>query len=213
MDEIILNLIVLGSLLVLGGAIFFFIRNKQNQERQRLVELAKKNAWQLEFIQERLTKGVRITSHEWALETLKRTSDQEAGPGSSNIEQITTWSASLPGTTILIGPKYSKTNNLPSMDLVIRQIIQKTIGEDAKDLQEIKMGTASFQSQFMIWAKDEQEAESLLTPALISTLLSWEKGSPLIKRTSKGITLELRGVYLRKPEDFLSLIQLGKKLS
>ena len=212
MDEIILNLIVLGSFIILAGVAFLLIRNKQIINRQNLEKFCGQKGWQLNFIKGRLEKGVRITSPEWRLETLKRSSDQEAGPGSTNIEHITTWFAALPGSTLLIGPKYSQAKPLPSLNIFIKRMIQESIGEEAKDIQEVQIGTLSFQNQFMVWAKDVYEAESFLTPTLQSALISWKKGSLLIKRTSKGLTLELRGVYLQKPEDFLSLVQLGEKL-
>jgi hypothetical protein len=202
---------VLGCFLFIAGLAFLLIRKKQTQEKQKLLDFTNKYGWQLEFIKERLVKGIRISSNEWALESIKRSSDQEAGPGSSEIEQTTTWSANQPGTTLLIGKKYSKTN-LPSINSIIKQIIQKAIGDDANGLSEVKIGTTTFQDQFMVWAKDVYEAEEILTPDIQSDLLSWNKGTPLIKRTQQGISIELKDVYLNKPEEILKLVKLGKKL-
>ncbi len=210
MDDITLNLIVLAVLAILGGLVFFLVRRKQAQNEQELIQLATERGWKYETIREPLAWGLKLTSPRWTLEALSRSSGQEAGPGSSDVSMLTTWHAPAPGSTFLIGARTS-TANLGGMgEMLTRQVLQLALGADASGLSEIRAGSAAFQQKYMLWAQNP--AEIRLSPALESALLNWKGPQPLIKRTSAGLTIELRGVRLSKPAEIRALAQLGEIL-
>jgi len=60
-------------------------------------------------------------------------------------------------------------------------------------------------------AQDEERVNTFLTPKLQYALLNWTKRPLLIKRTSSGITIELKGENLKTPDQIQSFILLGEQ--
>jgi len=210
MNDIILNLLVFTGFLVIAGIIFFLVFQHQKRENQKLNQLTQQKGWQIEHIQEPLAKGIKIIAPEWTLEAVSRSSGTEAGPGSTDMEQKTTWYANRPGSTILIGAKTSQVDLGMAGEMLLKQVMQSALGKDATGIEEVQIGSSAFQKQFMVWAQDIDEADKLLTPSVQSALLNWKKTLPLIKRTSSGITIELKGTHLRKPDEITALVHLGE---
>lgn len=209
MDDITLNLIVIAVLAVLGGLIFFLVRRQQAQNEQELLQLAAERGWKYEAIREPLAWGLKLTAPRWTLEALSRSSGREAGPGSSEVAMLTTWHAPAPGSTFLFGPRTSPANLGGLGEMLQQQVLQLALGADANGLNEIQAGSAAFQQKYMLWA---QNPEVCLSPALEAALLAWKGVQPVIKRTSAGLTLELRGVRLSKPAEIRALVDLGEEL-
>lgn len=212
MNDIILNLLVFTGFLVIAGIIFFLVFQHQKRQNQKLNQLAQQKGWHIEHIREPLAKGIKITSPEWTLEAVSRSSGREAGPGSTDMEQKTTWFANRPGSTVLIGLKTSQINLGMAGEMLIKQVMQAALGNDAAGIEEVQIGSSAFQKQFLVWAQDIDEADKFLTPNLQSALLNWNKPSPLIKRTSSGVTIELKETHLRKPDEITALAHLGELL-
>jgi hypothetical protein len=212
MDNITLNLIVLAVLALIGAVIFFLVRRKQDENEQKIIQLASNSGWTYESIRERLAWGLRLRSAQWTLEAISRSSGQDVGAGSSNISMSTTWHADAPGSTLLIGARTSQANLGGLGDMLTRQVLQLALGADADRLTEIQAGSETFRQKYMLWAQDSIEAKNLLTPALESALLAWKGEKVLIKRTTGGLTIELRGARLKKAADIHALIQLGEML-
>jgi hypothetical protein len=210
MNDITLNLIVLLILSMVGAGIFLLVRRKQAEGEQKIIQLAASQGWEYGSIREPLAWGARLISPQWTLEAISRSSGKEAGPGSSDVVMSTTWHADTPGSTFFIGTRTSQANPNGISDLLTRQILQLALGSDAGGLDEIQIGSKSFRQQYMFRVQDPAEAEKILTPTLESALLAW-KGQPLlIKRSSGGLTIELRGVRLKNSADILSLVRLGE---
>jgi len=210
MDDITLNLLVIAVLAITGGLVFLIVRRKQAHTEQELRQLAAESGWKVESIREPLAWGLKITSPRWTLEALSRSSGRESGPGSSDVAMLTTWHAPAPGSTLLIGPRAS-TANLGGMgEMLTRQVLQLALGADATGLTEIQAGSAAFQQKYMLWAQNPANAR--LSPNLETTLFNWKGSQPLIKRTSEGLTIELRGVRLAKPAEIRALVALGEIL-
>jgi LPXTG-motif cell wall-anchored protein len=210
MDDITLNLLVLAILALLGGLVFFLVRRRQAQNEQELIQLAAEKGWKYESIREPLAWGLKLTSPRWTLEALSRSSGQEAGPGSSDVSMLTTWHADASGSTFLIGARTSQANLGGLGEMLTGQVLQLALGADAAGLTEIRAGSTAFQARYMLWAQNPNEVR--LTPALETALLSWKGSGPLVKRTSEGLSIELRGVRLRKPAEIRSLAELGELL-
>ncbi len=210
MDDITLNLLVIAVLAILGGLVFLLVRRKQAKNEQELRQLAAERGWQYESVREPLAWGLKLTSPRWTLEALSRSSGRESGPGSSDVAMLTTWHAPAPGSTFLLGPRTS-TANLGGMgEMLQQQVLQLALGADANGLSEIQAGSAAFQQKYMLWAQHPETVR--LSPALESALLAWKGVQPVIKRTSAGLTIELRGVRLANPAELRALVELGEQI-
>ena len=209
MNEIILNLIVLAVLLVIGGGVYLLVRRKQAEAEQKIIQLARTNGWQYERVRQPLSWGVRISSTRWTFESLSISSGRESDSGSSNISMSTTWLAVAPGSTLLIGERTSQADLGGFGDMLVRQTLSMALGADANGLTEVHAGNPAFQKRYMIWAQDAAKVDKLLTAQIESVLLSWKGTPPLIKHTSAGLSIEIRGMRIKKTEDIQSLVNLG----
>ena len=196
----------------MAGIVLLLVTRKQKQVEQQLQQFVQQKGWRFETIRGRLVKGFRITSAEWTLEATSRSSDNDAEAGSSNMEQKTTWTSAQSGTTILIGPRTTQVNLGAMGEMLQTQVIHAALGKEAAGVQEVQAGSPSFRKRYMVWAQGVEDADRLLTPGVQSKLLSWTKVSPLIKRTSSGMIIELKGMHLQKIEEILKLVQLGESL-
>ncbi len=212
MDDITLNLIVIAVFALIGGLIFFLVRRKQTENEQKIVQMAAEHGWTYESIREPLAWGLRLKSPHWILESISRSSGKETGPGSSDVTMSTTWHADAAGSTLLIGERKSQSNLGGFGEILTRQVLQLALGADAAGLTEIQAGSETFRENYMLWAQETAETGQLLTPAIESSLLAWKGEKPLIKRTSAGLTIELRGVRLQKADEINTIIQLGEAL-
>lgn len=207
MNDIVLNLIVLAGFVVVGVGIFAWMRSRQSRAQKALEQMALERGWKMETLREPLAWGTRISSPRWTLEALSRSSGQEAGPGSTNVSMTTTWSAPTPSQTFFIGERRSQMNS-PLVESGIRAVLQMALGAEAQSLQKVEIGSEAFQQQYSVWA---QQPENLAIPsAMQSILLNWKGPKPLIKGTAQGVTIELQGAHLRKPEEINALVQLGE---
>lgn len=210
MDDITLNFIVLAALAIAGGLVFLLVRRKQAQNEQEIRQLAAESGWKYESIRQPLAWGLKLTSPRWTLEALSRSSGRESGPGSSDIAQTTVWRAESSGNPFLLGPRAGQVNLGGLGDMLQRQVLEAALGAEADGLREIQAGSAAFQQAYMLWA---QNADTVcLSPTIESTLLNWKGVKPVIKRTSSGLSIEIRGVQLSKPAELRALAQLGELL-
>jgi hypothetical protein len=210
MDDIKLNLIMLVIFLLLGGGIFLLVRRGQAVNEEKINQIAAERGWTDESIREPLAWGLRLKSKKWTFEAISRSSGQEVAPGSSDVSMQTTWHAEIPGSPLFIGPRTSQANLGAVGDSLTRQVLRLAIGPGADSLVEVQAGHAAFRQKYMVWAQDPVAAKTLLTPALESALVDWKGTPPLIKWTAAGLTIELRGVRLKKAADIVNLVQLGE---
>jgi hypothetical protein len=212
MSEIFQNIVVILVLAVVVGALFLFIRQRQARNQQELRQLAAENGWEYQTLREPLAWGTRFTAPSWTIEALSRSQGPEAGPGSSNIAMTTTWRADLPGNTLLIGPRSYTADLGPMGDMLLRQVMELTLGPESAGVREVTAGSDTFRHAYAIWARDAVAAHGLLDPGLEAALLTWPGEKPVIKHTSDGISIELRGVRLKKRDEILALAGLGQTL-
>jgi hypothetical protein len=210
MDDIKLNLIMLVIFLLLGGGIFLLVRRGQAANEVKINQMAAERGWTAESIREPLAWGLRLKSKKWTFEAISRSSGQEVAPGSSDVSMQTTWHAEIPGSTLFIGPRTSQANLGAVGASLTRQVLRLAIGPGADSLVEVQAGHATFRQKYMVWAQDPVAAKTLLTPALESALVDWQGTPPLIKWTAASLTIELRGVRLKKAANIVNLVQLGE---
>jgi len=211
MNDLVLNFVVIAGILIIAIAIFIFFNQRQKRDKKTLTQFANQNGWKIEHIRKPLEKGFTITAREWAIESIMRSSGRESGPGSTDWEQKTTWFASKLGTTILIGPRNAQVDITPIVKKFAQRLFKTDLGADADGLKEVHIGSTAFQEKYMVWAQDSERIDSFLTPGMQYSLLSWERIPPLIKRTSKGTSIELNGIQLKNPEALNALISLGEQ--
>jgi hypothetical protein len=209
MNEITLNLIVLVVLLVGGVAVLLFMRRRQEQAEKELVQLAEQNGWKFESVRQPLKWGIRLSTSEWTLEALSVSSGRESESGSSNISMSTIWRADSSGSTLFIGERTSQVDLGGFGNVLVRQALSMALGADADGMTEIHLGSQAFQQRFMVWSRNELDGEKLITPKVESLLMNWRGTAPLIKRTSDGLRVELRGIHLKKANDIIRLVDLG----
>ncbi len=212
MDDILLNIIVLGCFAILGGGIFLLVQMKQKENRQKLEQMANEHGWRLQTIKEPLAWGFHIQSADWTLEALSRSTGRESGPGSTDVSQSTIWSASSKGDVFLIGTRTSQVDLGGFGEMIQMHIIQEFLGSAADDVHEMKVGTQNFINHYMVWAAKSAEMEQMLTPSLQAMLLSLSVRSLLVKRVDGKLSIELRGIHLKNPDELQQLIQVGESL-
>lgn len=212
MTDILLNLIVLAVLAVIGGAIFLLVRRNQASEEQKLVQMAAQRGWTYEPIREPLAWGLRLSAPGWTLEALSRSSGREAAPGSSNVSMSTTWHADMAGSPVLVGPRTSQVDLGGFGDLLTRQVLGAALGSEAEGLSEVRVGGGDFLKRYMLWAQSPFEAAEIATPALQSALLAWKGVAPIVKRSSVGLEIELRGARVKKVDEIIPIVELGEML-
>jgi len=212
MDDITLSLIVIlvtGLLVVL---IFVMVRRNRMEHEKRLAQMALERGWRLELVKERLAYGQRIHHRDWVIELLTQSSGNPEAEGSSNVTASTVWKSPVTGSTVLVGPRTTQISLGGLGETLTRQMLQMALGDEADGLEEVKAGSEEFQKRYMIWAKDPEVVVRLINPFFESTLLNWVKYAPLIKRTSQGLSIELRNFRLKKSEEIDTLAKLGEFL-
>lgn len=212
MDVMLLNFLVIGGFAIVGGTIFLMLRKKQAQNREKLQQFVERNGWRMETIREPLAQGFRLHSSDWSVEALSRSNGMPSTPGSSNIEATTTFTAHIPGSTVLVGPRYSQADLGAMGDMLSQKVLQLALGEAARDVQQVELGSTEFQQSYLIWAQNPIDARELINPDVQSALLSWKKKSPIIKRTYDGLSLKLDGFHLDKPEELQQFVKFGEYL-
>lgn len=208
MNDIFLNIIVLVVLTLLGGLGFLLLRRRNSQREEKIIQLAAEKGWKYETVREPLLWGYRLIAPRWILEALSRSSGGDPSPGSSNVSMHTTWQATAPGGTLLLGERSSTADLGETGERLTRAVLQLALGGDADGLHEVHTGSEAFRRQYMLWAQDPDSFRA--SPAIESILLNWKGSKPLIKRTSSTLTVELRQVHLKDPASILALVQLGE---
>ena len=211
MDNITLNILVLVGFALVGGLIFYLVRQKSAADEQAILQLATEKGWKVEFIREPLLWGQRLISPRWTLESLSRASGKQTGPGSSDISMLTVWQANIPGATILIGERQSQADLGTFGEMLMRQVLQQALGADADGLTEAKAGSEAFQQKYMLWAQKPEDVR--ITSSIEAALLNWKGNKPLIRRTSEGLSIEQQGVQIKTRSEFEQIINLGEMLS
>jgi hypothetical protein len=212
MNDILLNLFVLAVFAIIAVGILLFVRNKQAEQGREIERMAAEHGWTCESFREPLSWGTRIKGTNWTLEAVSTSSGRETGPGSSDVSMSTTWKADAPGSTLLIG-KGSAQANLGAMgEALTQQVLKMALGADAEGVVEVEVGGPEFRSQYMVWAQEPAEAARLVSPALQAALMKWKGEPPVIKRTSQGLVIEVRGAHLKNPAELTALIQIGELL-
>ncbi len=209
-DDLTLSLLILAILALIGCAIFVVLRYKQSQNEQKIARMAAEHDWTAAVIREPFAWGLHLSSARWELEAISRSSGKETAPGSSDTSMSTVWQTNAPGSTLLIGPRTTQADLGTLGNALIRQALQMAFGANSRDLNEVQLGSETFRKKYILIAQNPDEAQIFLNPEIESALTNWKGPPVLIQRTSKGLSIELRGVQLKDPKNLLALVELGE---
>jgi len=207
MDELTLTLVSITFFGLIIGGIFLLVHRSQTKNEQGIIQFASENGWIYESIREPLIWGLSLKSAQWTLEAVSRSSGSDTEP-----DMTTTWHAKIPGSTLLIGPRSSQMDAGRFGNVLIHQVFQLALGAEADGLTEVQTGSKTFRQKYMLWARNPAEVTGLLTADFESTLLNWKGTPPLIKRTSHGLEIKIRGARLKKMEEIRALTSIGNML-
>jgi len=188
------------------------VNSRRKALEGQLVLLASREGWTYEPIRERLASGFRMRTDRWQLESIARSSDKEAGPGSSETCLETCWQADLPGPVVLIGGRTPRASLGEAGKFLSRQVLRMALGDEATGLTEVQVGGSNLLRRYMVWAQEPRYAEALLHPAVLSLLVNWQGREPLVKRAENRLSIQLRGQKVNKPGELLQLVRLGEAL-
>ncbi|MBW6473768.1 MAG: hypothetical protein K0B14_11620 [Anaerolineaceae bacterium] len=210
MNDITLSILVILATGLLVILIFVLVRRNRFAKEKALAQMALERGWKLEVVREPLKYGQRIRHKEWVIELMTESTGRSSSTtGSSHVTATTTWRAPGRGSTLLIGPRYSQVNLGGLGEALLRQVLQKALGSEAEGLVEVKAGSDAFRKNFLIYARDPEDVQRLISPFLETTLMSWKKFGPIVKRTNQGLSIELPGTHFDKPGDIETLVKLG----
>jgi hypothetical protein len=213
MNDILTSLIVVAVTAVAVAAIFWFSARAKKRQEDAIRRLAAERGWTCEIIREPLAWGMRLSGPDWRLEAVSRSSGQESDSGSSNVSQSTRWQADRPGRSVLVGARPTANPAVSFGAMLIQQTLRAMLGdEDGTGLSEVKTGNAALDHRYMIWARDLDDAEALLTPAVTAALLDWKDAPLVVKRTASGLQIEIAGRRLQKEDELIGLVRIGEAL-
>ena len=213
MNNVLLNILVITVTLVLIAGIFFFTSRRNKAQELRIKQLADEHGWQFFTIHENLRSGFMITNSVWRFESTATASGRESGPGSTDISLRTTWSTSLPGSTVYIGSKSAVVSVSGLTSSTAQALFHFATAPALKNLTESQVGSSQLHERYSIWVEDDSTAAQLLTPEVESSLLAWTGMPLLIRQDVNGLSVEINGYQAKKPDEILPIIQLGQALT
>ncbi len=219
MADLLPNLIVLGATLVGVVLIFWLVARNKRQRDQRLQTLASRQGWIFEKLSDRKSSGFRFRKGEWTITAVNETTTSGGDTTSSNVSALTRWhstAARLAQGIVLIGPRQPALNLGGFSAILMQAALRLMIGpvaEDAKDIQELTLGSLALNDRFMIYTNQEETARKLLDTSVETALLAWPGKVPLIVRYSKtGLEVEIQGKRLDNEAELITLVKLGNAL-
>ncbi len=226
MENLIPSLIVIALTAVGVAALFWFLHQNKVKKEEQILNHANLHGWSYEAIREPLRSGYRLSGKyretDWVLEGIDEASGRDAGPGSSEVSSTTCWQcqpAPLPGGMVAVGlrPQGNTTAFASVMSNTLIQAALRLMLGDLADavssLKEVPAGSESFRQRFMIWARDEQDANRLISSDTESALMAWPENLPvIIKLGPSGLELLHNKARLTKPAEINQFVELGCRL-
>jgi hypothetical protein len=210
MSDVQSGLIVAAVTAVAVAGIFFWAGRSAQRKIAALQELCRRHGWAYESLAGRLQRGQRIAGDGWTLEAVSRSSGREAGPGSSDWDHVTLWSAhgEDPGRgTFIIGLNPGGTRDLPRLSA---DLFARFLGPEAAGMRPYPAG-GRLEPRFVLLAREAPPAMGFLDGRSQELLAAWPAALPLVVRSSPArLELRLTGRRLEKPEDVERLVKLGQ---
>ncbi|PKN98749.1 MAG: hypothetical protein CVU42_11065 [Chloroflexi bacterium HGW-Chloroflexi-4] len=220
MNDLTSGLIVVVVTGVLIGVIFLLVASQKKRRAADLANLASKNGWRYEAVEEPLTSGWRLSKGEWVIEALNQTTKSASdNSNSSTVNSATRWFTSvvrMPDGMVIIGPHQPDINFGGLGEAVKMVALRLMIGnefDDAIGIERVELGSLELMARYMVYTNREETAKKLLDQPLENALLVWPmKLPPVVKFSPAGIEIKVQGQRLYKEQELVALVKLGNSL-
>ena len=210
MSDALAGLVVAAVTAAAVGGIFLWAGRSRRRRIEALQELCRRRGWRYEPLGGPLRHGHRIAGDGWACEAVSRSSGREAGPGSSDWDHLTLWTApgADPGRgTFILGLAAGGTNILPRLN---PELLSRLLGPEAAGMRPYPAG-ARLEPHFVLLAREAPPAMGFLDGRSEERLAAWPAALPLVVRSSPAcLELRVAGRRLEKPQDIERLVELGQ---
>ncbi len=216
MNDLSVSVIVI----VVTGLFVIFIlmlsRHKKKSRNEAIKQMAASHGWRFEQINDSAYEGFAILGTDWRFESKVSKNTDQSNNVSIPENFPNSWSTASVRSTdglILIGPK------IPSIDIgglgnfLLQQALRLFLKDEAEQINEISevhWDRPAIEKKISVWASSEEAALRFLTFNVENTLLNWKlREFPVVKISSKGITITLVNGNARSPEEIKAVIDLG----
>lgn len=209
MSDALSGLVVAAVTAVAVAGIFLWTGRVRKRKSGALRELCIRRGWSCEPLGGPLRRGHRIGGDGWMFEAASRSSGRETGPGSSDWDHVTLWTAlgADPGRgTFILGLAPGGANLLSRLN---PELLSRFLGPEAASMCPYPAG-GRLEPHWVLLAREAPPAMGFLDGRSQELLAAWPASLPLVVRSSPAC-LELRvpGRRLEKPEDVERLVELG----
>ena len=210
MSDALSGLVVAAVTAVAVAGIFYWAGRVRKRKCEALRELCRRRGWRYEPLDGPLRHGHRIGGDGWTLEAVSRSSGRETGPGSSDWDHVTLWTApgADPGRgTFILGLAPGGTRVLSRLT---PEFLSRILGPEAAGMRPYPAG-GRLEPHFVLLAREAPPAMGFLDGRSEELLAAWPASQPLVVRSSPAcLELRVSGRRLEKVEDVERLAELGQ---
>ncbi|HNR02175.1 MAG TPA: hypothetical protein PKK59_06555 [Anaerolineaceae bacterium] len=216
MGDLLVSAIVIVVTAVIVAAIFIITGKKKKEKEAAITQLAQRNGWTYERVNQPQLAGFILRASDWTLESLvssdPRTSEAGSSPVAYNNRWYTDRVSSAQGL-VMIGPKLPQVQLGAFGDVVLQKALRVMLGDEADQaagLAEVKVGRGSLAERYSVWSVSQEAAERALTYEVENALLRWKgKELPVLKFSSAGTQITTRQARLDSVEKIQDVVELG----
>lgn len=216
MGDLLVSAIVVIITAVIVLAIFIISGKKKKEKEAAIVQLAQRNGWTYERVNQAQLSGFILRTDDWTLEALTSSTARTSEAGSSPVAYNNRWSTSRVTSQqglVMIGPKLPQVQLGAFGDMMLQKALRMILGDEADQavgLAEVKVGRSSFTERYSVWATSQEAAEKALTFDLENALLKWKgKELPVLKFSASGAQITTRQARLDSAEGIQQVVDLG----
>jgi len=217
MGDLLVSALVVIVTAVIVAAIFIISGKKKKEKEAGILQLAQRNGWTFEKVNQPQLEGFILRTAEWTLEALVSSTERTSEAGSSPVAFNNKWSTDRVTSQdglVMIGPKVPQVQLGGFGEMVLQKALRMMLGDEANQavgLGEVKVGRSSFGDRYSVWATSQEAAEKVLTFELENALLKWNgKELPVLKFSATGTQISTRQARLDNVEGVQALVDLGK---
>lgn len=219
MDDILVSILVIIVTAVVIGVIFIITGKKKKEKEAAILQLAQRNGWTYEKVNQAQLGGFILRAADWTLEALVSTTAQTSEAGSSPVSFQNKWLTSKVNSKdglVIIGPKVPQVQLGGFGEMVLQKALRLMLGEEgdqAAGLSEVKVSRGALGERYSVWAVNPEAAEKVLTYELENALLKWKgRELPVIKFLPAGVQITTRQERIDTVEKAQAVIELGRAL-
>jgi len=217
MNDLTTGLIIVVITGLLVGMTFLLVSWNKKQRETALRNLASKNGWVIEMVNDQIASGWRLRKGDWTIEALNQSSKSSSDNSSSTtVNSLTRWfteSVRMAEGMVLIGPHQPEINFGGLGEMVKMVALRLMVGDESNDaigIQRVELGSLELMAKYMVWTNRDEIAKIFLDEPLENVLRAWPlKMLPVIKFSPKGLEIKIQGMRLTREQDIYALVKLG----